>query len=126
MTDTPEKRAYAVRLACGDGWKNAMPMADFATLLNKKSKGAAYDSAKISRIESGGRTFTIADAKAYAAVDPMRRGAAWVAMLDEPKSSGADLGIAASPEASAEQTITEITPPTAKKATGGGRLHRGK
>jgi transcriptional regulator with XRE-family HTH domain len=37
-----------------------------------------------------------------------------------------DLGIAEQAEASAEQTITDLTPPTAKKATGGGRLHRGK
>lgn len=76
--DTPGKRVYAIRLALGDGWKSPMTMAAFAALLTKRS-GTSYDSAKISRIESGERALSIAEVDVIAAVDPQNRGREWLA-----------------------------------------------
>jgi hypothetical protein len=78
MTDTPAKRVYAIRLARGDGWKVAEPMDVFAAAMTAVGKGR-YDSSKVSRIESGERKVSIEDAEVLAAVDPLKRGAAWVA-----------------------------------------------
>lgn len=77
--DTPAQRAYSVRLALGDGWKVPLPMAAFAALLSKQPGAGRYDSSVVSRLESGARKLTLVDAAAYAAVDPLKRGRAWVA-----------------------------------------------
>lgn len=77
--DTPEKRAYAIRLLCGDGWKTPMPMAEFAALVKSKTRGIPFDSAKVSRIESGDQKLSLADVTALAKVDPKKRGPAWIA-----------------------------------------------
>lgn len=76
------RRVYAIRLALGDGWRTALPMADFAELLNGVS-GGRYDSSIISRMESGERKLSLADITALAAVDPERRGKLWVGWGEE-------------------------------------------
>jgi hypothetical protein len=83
MTDTPAKRVYAIRLARGDGWKVPESMEAFAEAMTavgrKRRPELRYDSSKVSRIESGDRKVSIEDAEVLAAVDPLKRGAAWVA-----------------------------------------------
>lgn len=77
VNESISQRVYAVRLALGDGWKNPLPMAEFAELLN--GAGTRYDSSVISRIENGERKLTLADVERIAAVDPERRGKLWLA-----------------------------------------------
>lgn len=83
MTDTPAKRVYAIRLARGDGWKVPEPMDAFAEAMTAVGRTRRpelrYDSSKVSRIESGDRKVSIEDAEVLATVDPLKRGAAWVA-----------------------------------------------
>lgn len=76
--DTPAKRAYLVRLACGDGFKSPEPMAAFAVRLTRQKRGA-WDSAKVSRVESGERKLTLDDVETYVRVDPLKRSPAWLA-----------------------------------------------
>ena len=76
--DTPAKRAYLIRLACGDGFKSPEPMAAFAVRLTRQKRGA-WDSGKVSRVESGDRKLTLDDVDTYAAVDPLKRGKSWLA-----------------------------------------------
>lgn len=95
VTDSMAQRVYAIRLALGDGWKNPLPMADFAELLNAPGR-PRYDSSVISRIENGERKLSLTDVEALAAIDPHRRGKLWLAwgevedatMADQPPASG--------------------------------------
>jgi hypothetical protein len=78
VADTPGKRLYLIRLALGDGTKNPMRIDDFVALLKRKRR-AVYQSSAISRTENGGRKLTLVDAEHFAAVDPQKRGAGWLA-----------------------------------------------
>lgn len=81
---TPGQRLYLIRLALGDGVKNAMKISDFVELVRRVT-GARYDGAAISRSENGSRKLTLDDVTAFAAVDPERRSRAWLAFgNDEP------------------------------------------
>lgn len=88
--DTPAKRAYLVRLACGDGFKTPETMAAFAVRLTRQKRGA-WDSAKVSRVESGDRKLTLDDVETYAAVDPLKRGNAWLAFGETAAPAADDL-----------------------------------
>jgi hypothetical protein len=76
--DTPGKRAYLIRLACGDGFKSPEPMAAFAVRLTRQKRGG-WDSAKVSRVENGERKMTLDDVETYVRVDPLKRSRGWLA-----------------------------------------------
>lgn len=109
-TDTPEKRAYAIRLACGDGWKTPMPMAEFAALVKSKTRGVSFDAAKVSRIESGDQKMALSDIEAMAKIDPKKRGPAWLAF--NTPAHGVSVG-------KTEVSGTDVTPATKRQNKAG-------
>lgn len=77
------QRLYLIRLACGDGVRRPEPAADFSARV-ERATGKRYDQATISRLETGGRNWLVEDVDAFAAVDPLTRGRAWLAGYAEP------------------------------------------
>lgn len=71
-------RVYAIRLALGDGTRRPLPLRAFSELIEQRT-GYRYDPSAISRIETGHREMVLSDAERFAAVDPKRRGACWLA-----------------------------------------------
>lgn len=81
-TASPGKRLYLIRLACGDGVRTAEPMAAFAKRV-KAATGKTYDQSTISLLERDMQKWRLEDARAFAAVDPLHRGPAWLSGFDE-------------------------------------------
>lgn len=75
---TPGARLYAIRLACGDGHRKAEPLEAFVARV-KKETGAGYLPTTVSMLERDKQGWRLADAIAFATVDPLRRGASWLA-----------------------------------------------
>lgn len=105
--DTPGQRLYQIRLALGDGVKNAMRIEDFVALV-KRVTGATYDPSAISRTENGGRKLTLEDAPIFAAVDPRHRGRNWLAWGDPPQSAPDRSHVDADPTLDRRVTEAEI------------------
>ena len=78
MAESVGQRVYLVRLALGDGVRDAMPMRQFADLLHIVS-GETYSASTISDIETGKRRVTLEDVATIAATDPLHRGREWLA-----------------------------------------------
>lgn len=78
MAVTPGARLYAVRLACGDGHRKAEPLEAFVARV-KQATGTAYLPTTVSMLERDKQGWSLSDAIAFAAVDPLKRGAAWLA-----------------------------------------------
>jgi hypothetical protein len=58
----------------------------------KKATGEHYDPATISRLENGKQIWKVSDVEAFAAVDPDRRGRAWLAWGELPALPSDALG----------------------------------
>lgn len=115
-TLTIGQRLYLIRLACGDGVRRPESAADFGRRV-KKATGLKYDQATISRLETGGRNWLLEDVEAFAAVDPLQRGRAWLAGFDgEPvQEVPAARPIAPPLPASALRAVTLAEPSAGKK-----------
>lgn len=70
-------RVYLVRLALGDGKRNAMSLADFDDLI-ATATGRRIHASELSRIERHVRSAILEDAEAIARVDPQGRSPAWL------------------------------------------------
>jgi hypothetical protein len=114
--DTPGKRAYLIRLACGDGFKSPEPMAAFAMRLTRQKRGA-WDSAKVSRVESGERKLTLDDVETYVRVDPLKRPRGWLAFGEEPASAGLIKPATDRKFTDADRAADEATVQASKSAT---------
>lgn len=79
---TSGQRIYLVRLARGDGIRDAEPIRDFAAALSK-ARGKNYDPSTVSRLERGDQRPSLDDCEAVAKLDPAQRGAAWIAFGTE-------------------------------------------
>jgi hypothetical protein len=77
MGETEGERVFLIRVALGS-LREPLKQKDFAKLVSRAA-GKRFDPTKISRIESGGQRMSLDDAEAFAAVDPLKRGAPWIA-----------------------------------------------
>jgi hypothetical protein len=81
MTKPPStigQRFYAVRLACGDGVRTAMPLREFAAKVTAET-GRTLHASELSEIERDKKAdISVHDVDAVAAVDPLRRGRLWL------------------------------------------------
>lgn len=82
--DTPGKRLYLIRLALGDGTRKPLPLREFATFVETQT-GQHYDPSSVSLLERGVQPLSLADCERFAGLDPLRRGAAWLAFGIEPR-----------------------------------------
>jgi hypothetical protein len=82
MAETPGDRLYMIRLACGDGLRRAEPLPEFVERV-KETTGKAYHPATLSLLERMQQEWRLRDIDAFAAVDPLGRGRAWLAVFDE-------------------------------------------
>ena len=80
--DTSGQRLYQIRLACGDGVRDAESMKAFAERV-KKATGKTYDPSTISLLERDMQKWRLEDVRAFAAVDPLTRGEVWLSALSE-------------------------------------------
>lgn len=78
MAETLGTRFYAVRLACGDGIRTPLSLRAFADRVYHQTRHRLHAS-ELSAIERDEKAPTLADVAAVAAVDPLRRGPAWLA-----------------------------------------------
>lgn len=83
MTQTVGVRVYEIRRALGPDPRHEMPTRAFAELLNAKGEALgveiSLDSSAITRIEKGERRLQLEEVPVVAAVDPLKRGAEWLA-----------------------------------------------
>jgi hypothetical protein len=80
--ETAGKRLYQIRLALGDGSRSPEAMAAFADRVERLT-GRRYDPSTISLLERDKQGWRIVDIRAFASVDPLKRGAAWLSALDQ-------------------------------------------
>lgn len=139
-------RIFQIRCDLGGGARDPLPMGEFAERLEAASAGTRrYHASDVSRWERGMREPSMADLLAIAAVDPKRRGVAWLAFaspegtppLPEPatapkvgeaaggKHLSEDERLAADAlavEAAAERAVRESAPPAppARRRKSGG------
>lgn len=118
--DTIGKRFYLVRLAHGDGVRDAMPMREFAALVRRLT-GRKVNASALSDIETGKRkridvTFTVAIAE----VDPLQRGLDWL-IRGTPVGAPVSLTEPARDPESEEPGASGEDHPPAPRSAGGGR-----
>lgn len=89
MVNTAGDRLYLIRLACGDGVRDAEPLDAFAKRV-KAATGRNYSAMTVSLLERMKQKWRLEDVSAFAAVDPLGRGEAWLSGFGEP-SNGARL-----------------------------------
>lgn len=89
MTETPGSRLYQIRLACGDGTRKAEPLPAFVARVKKRTK-ADYDPSTISLLERMLQKWKLDDVRNFAAVDPLKRGEAWLAFNLPPEARPED------------------------------------
>lgn len=82
MAETSGDRLYLIRLACGDGLRTAEPLEAFAKRV-KKATGVSYSPMTLSLLERMKQKWKVEDARVLAAVDPLKRGPAWLSALAE-------------------------------------------
>lgn len=85
MEGTPGSRLYLIRLACGDGVRTAESLAEFAKRVKRRTK-MDYDPSTISLLERMKQKWKLDDVHAFAAVDPLGRGEAWLALNAPPEA----------------------------------------
>lgn len=88
--ETPGQRLFLIRLACGDGLRKPESMRDFADRVLRVT-GADYEHSTIGMLERDIQGWRIKDVSAFAAVDPKKRGEAWLAFGNLPSIEGPDL-----------------------------------
>ena len=80
--ETAGQRLYQVRLACGDGVRKPETMEAFAERV-KAETGKVYDPSTVSLLERDMQRWKLEDVRAFAAVDPLKRGEVWLSALSE-------------------------------------------
>lgn len=78
---TPGDRLYLIRLACGDGVRNAEILKAFKARIQKRT-GRIYHTNALSLLERNEQGWRIEDARILAAVDPKGRGPIWLSALE--------------------------------------------
>lgn len=82
---TRAERLFAVRAALGEGVRKPLSLRAFAELLTEQAgDGRRYHASQLSGWETGAGVPTVDDFAVIAAVDPERRGPAWLAWGIEP------------------------------------------
>lgn len=117
---TPGARLYAVRLACGDGFRKAETLEDFSARVQKKT-GKYYDPATLSLLERMKQQWKLEDVETFAAVDPLRRGRAWLATFDGSAQAGE---VPANEKARLEAGLNESLQHDSTKQAGGKKRRR--
>lgn len=113
--DTPGLRAYIIRRDLGPDPRHELSQRDMAERMAEAAKalgldGVRYDSSVVARIESGARRLTLDDVAVIAAVDPKRRGRAWLAW-------GEGAVIASDPYEGPEEDVTPSTTAPPKRTS---------
>lgn len=90
MADTPGKRLYQIRLACGDGARKPETLKKFAARVKAKAK-VVYHTNALSLLERDEQGWKIEDARILARVDPRRRGAVWLSTLADDEQAAAPI-----------------------------------
>ena len=80
--DTAGKRLFQIRAACGNGERDPESMKAFAERV-KAETGKVYDPSTISLLERDKQKWRLEDVCAFAAVDPLNRGRAWLSAFDD-------------------------------------------
>lgn len=80
MKETIGQRLFKIRSAWGDG-RDPETLDDFAARVKKKT-GVSYNPVTLSLLERMKRKWRVADVEAFAAVDKLNRGRAWLAGWD--------------------------------------------
>lgn len=83
MAQTPGQRLYLIRLACGDGVRDPETIAVFIERVRKRTN-RSYTANAISLLERMEQKWKLEDINNFAAVDPLKRSAAWLAWGDSP------------------------------------------
>lgn len=83
MSETPGKRLFQIRAACGKGEREPEPLDAFALRVYRATK-ERYAPMKLSKLERDIQRWTVRDTEILSRVDPLERGAAWLAYGDEP------------------------------------------
>lgn len=84
MTETPGQRLYKIRLACGDGVREAETLEAFSKRL--EAAGYSYSAMTLSSMERMKQKWRLDDVNALSSVDPLRRGPVWLAAMDSEPS----------------------------------------
>lgn len=83
MEETPGQRLFKIRLACGDGHRDAEPLEEFAARVKRRT-GKSYSAMTLSLLERMKQNWKLDDVDSFSAVDPLARGRTWLAWGDEP------------------------------------------
>ncbi len=125
--NTPGKRLYLIRLACGDGVRSAEPLKRFAARV-KRETGATYHANALSLLERDEQGWRLADVDALWRVDPSKRGRVWLAFGEvlgaAPGMTDAELkdveSSAGGPSVQQKQAVGDPTPVTPIASARGG------
>jgi hypothetical protein len=79
--ESPGSRLYDIRLACGDGRRDPMPLAKFSVLVKDKT-GVYYDPATLSLLERMKQGWRWEDIDVLARADPQQRGRVWLSAFE--------------------------------------------
>lgn len=79
-TETAGDRLFLIRLARGDGRRRAESLADFVRHV-LTATGEKYHPTTVSMLERNQQSWRLDDVRAFAAIDPLRRGEVWLSAL---------------------------------------------
>lgn len=82
IADTPGKRLYLIRLACGDGVRTAEPLKAFAARLKRETRETYHPNA-LSLLERDEQGWRVSDVEILCRVDPLERGRVWLAFGED-------------------------------------------
>lgn len=112
-------RLFAIRAALGEGVRKPLPLREMAALLTERAEGGRrFHASQLSGWETGASDPTVDDVAVIAAVDPLHRGAAWLAWGDPP------LDTTAAPHHDDEEPISPDSFVDADLPPAGQRKHR--
>lgn len=80
--ESPGSRLYDIRLACGDGRRDPMPLKEFSDRIEERT-GVYYDPATLSLLERMKQGWRWEDIDTLARVDPQGRGRVWLSAYTE-------------------------------------------
>jgi hypothetical protein len=123
--DSPGKRLYLIRLACGDGSRTAEPLKAFADRV-REATGQRYHATTLSLLERDEQGWRLDDINTLAMVDPKHRGASWLAFGDPARPLPVSRTLESTPSGAepyygepAGTAEAQKQKPAAKKAAGG-------
>lgn len=110
--DTPGKRLYLIRLACGDGVRSAESLKAFARRVLRET-GAVYHANALSLLERDEQGWLVQDVETLWRVDPDKRGNVWLAFGDRKR------GAATASELAAERLDAEAVAENQRRLAAG-------